>query len=357
VAYATGSTANLTGLLDAIQTFAAGQGWTVEKWTPGSNLLFLSKGICHVAMQGGTFAYNDYATGAQVAKTDTTLRMAISTSINPALTTFFGHPGGFVTSATAGDRIEVNDLAGPFTAYHLFGTGNYIHVVVQTDVRRWQHFSIGLLDQGSLTHSGAAYAMGGSHWFWRAGSGSTPYAVDNSANWFNRIDYANIPFAAPMTVAITTNEIAARHIYIPDALPVGWSTISADHVPNQTLYQMALMTRRNDPSLWNSGNDTGNLLSGVLRSTVSQWGGNLVLWSMPMILRFGISGTTQCYVGDYPDVRLCNMEGLNQGQEIQLGSDTWMVFPAGRQTPWGTQAQVGLQFSTGQYALAYKKVP
>lgn len=109
MAYSTGSAADLTALLDAIRVFAIAQGWTVDKWTAGSRLLFLRRGITFVTMEGSSRTFNSWETGSSVSTTEQVLRMAIGTGITTALNTYFGHPGSIVTTATDSDRIEVND--------------------------------------------------------------------------------------------------------------------------------------------------------------------------------------------------------------------------------------------------------
>ena len=81
MAYSTGSAANLNEILAALQTFAAAQGWTIDKWTSGSNLLFMRKGQCFVAMQGATQALTTYPGGVSTAVTDTVLRIALSEAL------------------------------------------------------------------------------------------------------------------------------------------------------------------------------------------------------------------------------------------------------------------------------------
>lgn len=81
-----------------------------------------------------------------------------------------------------------------------------------------------------------------------------------------------------------------------------------------------------------------------------------MLWAIPCI-RQSSTASQMVYCGDFPNVRAINMEGMTPSQEIALSTDVWKIFPIGRQTAWGSKAELGFQYSTGQYGLAYKKVP
>ena len=65
------------------------------------------------------------------------------------------------------------------------------------------------------------------------------------------------------------------------------------------------------------------------------------------------------YLGQYPDVRQCNVGNLSPAQEITLGPDTWLVFPLKRRgsrddTNYGVSPQPVV--NSIEYGLAYKKV-
>jgi len=359
VAYATGSAANLNEILAALQTFAAAQGWTIDKWTSGSNLLFMRKGQCFVAMQGATQALTTYPGGVSTAVTDTVLRIALSTSITTSLTTYNSHPGSIVTTATDNDRVEVNDLIGPFAAYHFFsgneGAGDpaYIHVVIQTASDRYQHFSIGNLDKKGLSHAGVGYAVGANRYWYRNTAGTD---LTSASMIFNDPTRHPTIFDGNNTTTVIGSATAQHHI--PDALPVSWSAgvILGNYTLAGTAMSLPLVNRSMRPANYGVGSSANALLSNVVVSAVSQWSGNAVLWPLPVII-INPATSQLCYVGDYPNVRMLNMEGMGPGQEITYGSETWKVFPSMTQRAWGLDRTAGFDGATsGQYALAYKKV-
>lgn len=356
MAYSTGSAANLNELLAALQTFAATQGWTVDKWTSASNLLFMHKDQCFVTMQGATQSVTHFPGGVSTTYTDTTLRMALSTSITTALTTFFGHPGSLVTAATDVDRVEVNDLRGPFNAYHFFsgdetgGDPAYIMVVLQVATDRYQHFGFGNIDKKGMTHSGGAFLVGLSRYYYRF-----------VADLFGLSSYFNYPPAhvLPYDGGYANQSInaAPELLYLPDALPLTWTGTmfsASNNAAAATPVSIPIATKWARPANYAGVSDQPKLVSNVIASPVSQWSGNLHLWPSPIIMA---NGTNLCYVGDHPNVRYCNMEGLGPAQEIVYGSETWVVFPSMTQRVWGQDRAAGFDgCSTGQYAVAYKKV-
>jgi hypothetical protein len=354
MAYSTGSAADLTALLDAVRAFAVAQGWTVDKWVSGSRLLFLRRGITFVTMEGASRTFNSWETGSSVSTTEQVLRMAIGTGITTSLNTYFGHPGSLVTTATDTDRIEINDLTGSFPSYHLFADNalsGHIHVVVQCSTDRWQHFSFGEVDKGGFTHAGVAYAVGTNRYYVRENSQTDP---TNPNVYHNDIGRCQYPFVGNDGTNNWPVNINQRLIYAPDALPnnINWPTVDVEN--NGLIHTNGL----NRPTDWPRPSSSADPrpLNGIVRNSASQWNGNVMLWAIPCI-RQSSAVSQMVYVGDYPNVRGLNMEGLIPGQEISLSTDVWKVFPIGRQTAWASKAELGFQFSTGQYALAYKKVP
>jgi hypothetical protein len=58
-------------------------------------------------------------------------------------------------------------------------------------------------------------------------------------------------------------------------------------------------------------------------------------------------------MGYIPDIRTVNMYGLQPGEELSVGSDTWVVFPVSRKGNNGTTFN---QEQSWNFGFAYKKV-
>lgn len=354
MAYANGSAATVDDLLEAIENFAIAGGWTIAK--RAANLLFLEKGICKVTMTRHTYTYTDRDGGGSVSKTDYSIGAALCTSINTALNTLDDHPGSLVTSETDSDSVHCNHLFDGVAEYHLFsgdtgaGDPDYIHCALRINATDWRHFSFGLVEQGLLTHSGAAFLIGNGGYFYAHMAPAT-----NNSLYYNRPSQAPIPFGRHSNVTIRGCGV---NVYAPDALPnvAGWASMLSGLSAGTQVADTILPYSQPNVSWPGSGDTAQEGFVGMLQGAPqSQWGGNVALFTPPVLI-FSTTLGRACYIGDFPGVRLLNMEGMQPGDEITLGGDTWFVCPTGRQQPWSTQADLGYQYSTGHYAVAYKKI-
>lgn len=367
MAYATGSAADLPSLMTAIKDFALAEGWTIDKYvnsgTIGNNLLFMTKGACAVAFQAAVVTgIADWTTGANVPRTENRLRGALATSINTALNTYFGHPGSLVTTATDGDRIEINDLDGPFAAYHFFSdpsVSDYVHVVVQCGADRYQHFGFGNVDQGDFTHAGVGYLTGVSRPYWRTHSNAVTANTSNNYNkpGSHRSGFATRRIAVESTGSTIDYADATFAFHAPDALPAGWAAM---HIQRDAYVARVANLLHFVPYNIIQGPRNEVVLQAPINAMVTynnanNFSGVAAMFGVPAVL--SRTGPNQnCYVGDIPNVRLLNMDGMAPGQELTFGGETWVVFPNLRQTGWGNAAVQGDQATSGHYGTAHKKV-
>lgn len=364
MAYATGSGSSSSDLLVAIKNFAVSQGWTAAQFVPGS-LLRLSKGICFVNIGLMTVNVNVFsgASGGSTVVADHCMTANLSTSFNTSSTTTWGQPNSPEPVAPLSynfypNSAIVNDLAGPFSSWFMFsGNGStdpdYIHVVVRTASDRYTHFSFGMVDQKSLSHAGAAYVMG-HNGIWYQDAQTLSQTTDNYA-LFNKPSQQPVPFAHSHKAGL----------YIPNAMPSGgtWSPtgmVTAGDLNSTRGFGNTELVRTYTPRdnqndfLSGAGNDKANsLLDPVNYAYPSPYSGFAPFFALPAIVR-NISGNQLCCVGDFPNVRLVNMQSIPVETEVLLGTDTWKIFPVMRYEEWVNQ---GIYYapSTGVIGLAYKK--
>lgn len=376
MAYTTGgSGGNLDDLMNALQGFCAALGWTVEKHDAAAKLLFMSKGLACVTMWWGdastvTVWSGGNNTGASSAVVDGRIYMAMNTSNNPALATYHSHPGSVVTSNYDGEAVMQNGLSGSYIAWHFFAdptVSDHVHVVVQKDADTYRHFSVGLLDKRGLTHDGVAYVTACPGKWYRDVNLYNPSNAGNRP--FNQPAWQPLPFVRNHGFQFSNGTADGEPSIIlrnSNAWPAEWtgagvSVIGRDGVAPRYRTMMSLMGNFQNPNSFPSEANAGNyLLDMIVIAEPMPYSNAVPMFPVPMFRSYynsaDLSKNALCYAGDFPNVRALNMTNMLPGQEINLTGDVWKVFPAMRQENWAMSGIVD-KASTGQFAVAYKKVP
>lgn len=360
MAYQSGGGGTISDLVNAIRDFSIAQGWTNsgQGSLSSGGYLYLSKGICKVSMQwDNTHTETSYQTPGSSTTTSVhndRILAFVNDAFSTGVTTWFGHgtayPGG--TQEYQGMASCVADLYGPLGAWYLFSnsTGDYIHVAVQTTSDRFSHFSFGLVDKGSMTHSGAAYVTGTNNVWWPDNQASDPSSGQLT---YNKPVNHLAPF---MGNSVRGNIGRGSTLYIPNALPGDMPVCGCSFALSgqASCDPYSTLAMQNTPLLFPM-NAPGGLLDHVISASAPAWAGVTPMMGLPAIL--GKHDASKfCAVGLYPDVRLTNLDGVDPGQELTLGSDTWKVFPILRKAPW-SDSGVAFKPSSGLYGIAYKKIP
>lgn len=357
MAYSTGSGTNLLAFMQALRDFAFGQGWTIAKWDTSGLLLFMSKGQCFASFHGiAGQTVVDFNNPPGNTSPDSFIYGCLATSLNASSTTYWNQPGSILTSETSFARFNTNDLQGSFASWHFFsGNGttdpDYIHCSVQSAADRWTHISIGNVDKGSYTHSGVGYLSALNYTWTRtdAGGPTTPNNGYNDPSSTNPTGGHSLIFGG--TYGATGR--SAGFYYAPNALPVGGGFAPIGSVQPGN-YHMTF--RGNNPGVLIAG---GSISTGFSDRAVlgipTPVGQRTPLTALPLFVYNGSTLNQILHLGDYPNVRLCNMSGLVAGQEVAFGADTWKIFPLKRQSSWEAIGTVQACVS-GQFGIAYKKV-
>jgi hypothetical protein len=374
--YATGgSGGTLVDLMDALRGFALGQGWTIDKWDSVNRLLFVTKGICTVTMNGTiTENVNVYSgingSGTFAATADHRIRFAMGASNTAALTTYHSHPGSPVTTQTDSDAPYINGMNGPYLAWHFFAdatVSDHIHCIVQISAEVFMHFSMGFVDKKGLTHNGVAYVTAAPNAYFRNVSNYT----NGTSGSMNTPEYLNFPFCG-----VANNQTPfqpASYDFSPsmiiknsNAWPAGWHGPVASATGASPLLGLIHRTVNTSaiyrPEEWPKDvNAGGHLLNLVVQAEAAPYSNIVPLFPVPVFKyhyssAVGATSRRLCYVGDFPNIRLVNMTNLIPGQEITVGSDTFKCFPVLRQELWANRLLYPLP-SSGQFGIAYKKVP
>jgi hypothetical protein len=372
MAYATGgSGASLDDLMDALRGFCAGLGWTIDKFDAVNKLLFMTKGLAAVTMWWGDTStvpiWSGPNNGGAITNTiDGRIYMALNTANNAALATYHSHPGSVVTSNFDNDAAMVNGLQGAYIGWHFFAdptVSDHVHVVVQKNADTFRHFSIGMVDQKGLTHSGVAYVTGQPSIWYR---NVNQYNPANGGGVFNDSRYQALPFVRnDGNFSGTGSDNGSPSIILKnsDAWPAVWNgpIAGANGLVFQFRHMLGLMGSFGNPNEFPSAGNAGNkLLDMVVIAEPMPFSNVVPMFPVPVFRNYlnnlDNSKNAICYLGDFPNVRAINMTNMLPGQEIDLTGDIWKVFPALRQENWA-MARIGDKASSGQFAVAYKKVP
>jgi hypothetical protein len=255
------------------------------------------------------------------------------------------------SDSTWSQEARVNDMGGPFSNVWMFSpaNGDAINVVIQTAADRFTHFSFGFLDPRGMHETDVAY-VSGLYWFWWR----------DRENYQNNNSPFNNPGAGEHQIGVFGDRHEVHHA-IPDGLldPAfnfrdgGWVTQDSGNAPNvwQTCTRFF---RRIDGT-----NEThGYMLDFFMAVDNQAQTGGVALHALPVIV-YSIARDAKAYIGEFYDIRLCNMSGLAIAQTLSFADDEWMVFPLKQLgTPEATMNSVAPQpyCNSIYYGLAYRKV-
>lgn len=363
MAYQLTSASGWRDLLAVIRTFALANGWTsVYDQIAAKGQMGISKGNCRVAIgatrnsgdtaDANTFARSDLVNGGTQA--DAEINLALASALVAGTTRYWGHTGSLVTTSGDSDRVIVNDLAAAtFPNVWLFSPadGNAISVVVQSAADRYTSFSFGELDVRGLDQPRCGYAVGSFFTFW-----------PNNSN-INSTGYAPNDLSSASHSWGFLGEQASSNIFIPTGLlnlAYTWGITAPAMVGNVLPTIRPSMNRLTTRAATLSQNSAAQLLDFFMAVNNQQTTGGIPLHSLPIMFENGNTETgIMAWLGEIPDVKLVNMQGLSPGQEIRYASDIWTVFPW-KQKGSADNARLAVnptQFpNTIDYGLAFKKV-
>lgn len=296
MAYETGVSAGVTALLGTIRAFAEGLGWTIDR--NETNELALHH------PDAGFFTLR-----ATPEEDD------IYTNYNPrpyiSIWGQTGFDGGAAYNAQPGSSDGIygrtNGLRGPFTAYHLFGTTQYIHCVIEIVPGEFGHFHFGCLDKAGA-YTGGEYATG-TAWSYRLND-------DN----YNRRALSNrhvVPFDGMGYYPAAQSDGAKGAVRLDtDGYTAEWARFTYDTSSSYSCvwgparlgdYQW----RSPFTFYWLSTPNTVNALSPLA----------------PILLTFLLRNAKTFLAGTPADLRIVNMRNLTPGETITIGNDEWLCFP------------------------------
>lgn len=340
MAYQTGTSSSATDLLSQLATFAAANGWTIDD-AVGSNKFALHKNDIWISFRLDT----SLTSGSQV--------VGIHHALGHTPGGFPGtHPGdsnsgyNFNTSVvgTTLDNERYVDLGRSSdeidNAYHFFeqdASPAYIHVVIARSDGQHRHFGFGEIDKfGAWT--GGEYCYGHS----TSTSGSSMFSdsdvilldgvYDGSSTQQNEGGYPtlHIESFADQPAASKWAEVGAARA----------SATANDNAGNPRMKVQG--GYRAGPIMNGLGNIGLNKASGFINLIP------IALWAY--FAKPDPVADSVYFLGYQPDVRGIVLNGIAPGEELNVGSDTWVCFPSREKS-----TESGSTLSQYQ-GIAYRKV-
>jgi hypothetical protein len=330
MAYQTGTTDGAADLLAKLETFASANGWTIDD-SVGSNKFALSKNSIYVS-----FRYDATATtGDQYASIHQAL--GHTPGNDPGAHPDDSGSGYNATSSVAAALLSrerhvnikrsTDELANTYYFFEQDASPAYIHCVIARTDRTHAHFGFGELEKFG-TWTGGEYCYGQIE----APNGSQQgslYLLDGSRSPTSSVYFGSLP-----TIHVES---------FPDQDPSSkWGT------PKGAL----------------SGNDTTDSAGNPRMRIQGGYRGGPLMHSLGSIKRGRINGFVNLlpiqlwayseqvsptpdrlrYMGEHPDVRGVILDGISPGEELTIGSETWVCFPSVEKTEVGGTRYMGVAY-------------
>lgn len=357
MAYSTGS-GDYNALFAAILAHAIGDGWT-EAGGLGTGFPITSpSGNTHFDWSSWTATENNVTVGGGGGTiTSRYARLGIGSSAANA------------TSNAASTATSIPNMHYTFTEWHIFSepaVSDHINVVVGftngPNADCWTSFSFGELDKNGLTYGGVSFATGTRMRGWAV---TTDSGQVSSNDW--NFGVARMPWGWNGIVGRNgyNTETTLSWMVQSTTAPTpngagGWPAHDVVQEGGSGVWNKCSYANSNETAVQYHGLTTANLFRGVnhdaMSATPPSQTGTVSLMPMPFLAIDGTGTASKLrYLGVFPNTRMCSMAGVNPGDEITYGSETWKLFPLLRKTD-PTQAQLSGVVSSALAGIAFKKV-
>lgn len=325
MAYENAQFSSISDLFSKLNTFASANGWTIDH--SASDRLFLTRSTVSVAFRWSTTSPTCAAVYQHTA--------FISSGTDPGNHTNDSGQGAISgTDATllGGRHVVIPNAGGQ---YWFFEADTYIHAVIETATQQFTHFGFGILiKQGTWT--GGEYSYGNRNTL----TGNSNLAIDPGISHL-------LDGAAGVSSPATIRPYVA--------------TIHMESMPNQTAsgrWALAWAGGQANTTTDRGGTARANVQGGFRGGPIAR---NFARFSAPPLTGLVPMYPMNCYyddpsnarwyyIGYQPDVRGINVRHYSGGDEVIVGSDTWVVFPTKYKT------SVSAAGNSRNQGIAYKKV-
>lgn len=330
MAFETGSALDMEDLIAKISTFATANGWTEDRRDNANGIFALSKNSIFVSfrwLNSDPSVLSIHQATAALPASGTDPGSATGDSGN-------GYNAGSITNANLDNERSAVLGNGPFPSYYLFendASPAYLHIVVETSTDIFKHFGFGELSKVGDGWTGGEYCYG---------------QKNNTGTWTN---------------SQSTWMLDGHFSSISGSDENHAATIRMTGLPGQpagSVWGQIWGNRTSQPPDDTAGNDKatcqGGFRSGPLTGPWGLFQGSATTGYIPMysFAVFFVDRVSNFIyqLGWQPDVRGVSMRSFSPKQEVVVGLDTWVMFPA-------AQRDISNGAGTSGYmGIAYKKV-
>lgn len=316
MAHQNGTANDPVDLLDKLRVFALANGWTVHNFG---------------ARPAG-------ATAGQALQLSKSGLAASFLSLSAAGTVNDPGPkiGGYVHDAYVGgsgtenqangsEKAYSNALAGPYQRYDFFTgvgqNGPYLYVVVETAAGLFKHFGIGILDGMGVLNPGSF--MFNSNWNYSTNYVGNMLSTAHMIPWMGNESSPTNGYHNTLLASGTTIRADA------DTLSPKWY-LGTNQPGSANIYVPRRM--RGGPG---AENQPGQVLSYPILASASMRTGRTTL--VPTLMLGERTGGQYSPLGSGPGVRWVQLDYLDPGAVLTIGTDQWKVFPVVRKNGSGMQ--------------------
>ena len=294
MAHQNGTANDPVDLLDKLRVFAQANGWTIHNFgarpagaTAGQALQLSKSGLAASFLS----------------------LSAVGTVTDPG-----PKVGGYVHDAYVGGSGTENQANGSDKAYTNAMAGPYLYVVVETAAGLFKHFGIGVLDGMGVLNSGAF--MFNSNWNYNTFYVGSMFATAHMIPWLGNEGtltngYSNSVASSGITIRADSDTLAPKWY-----LAVNHAGSGNTYVPRRL---------RGGPGY---ANRTVQVLNYPILSGASMRTGRTTL--VPTLMLGERTGGQYSPLGSGPGVRWVQLDYLDPGAVLTIGTDQWKVFPVVR---------------------------
>lgn len=279
-------------------------------------------------------------------------------------------------SNTAGVRIFLDEFTYDINEWYIFtdSAGNHLHFAFKYSnlfyPEVWCHGGFGYINKEGMTHGDIFYAS----------ATCVPPFRTSDPNVSDELGYRNGSRGWPYGSRFSENDNAviaiADHdesktqyiLFPPSPFNAGGGFPNTGEVYNNGAFTCfglgtGVQDRSIQPDLISADLEMTGFTSCVTVPLNNPFSGSVSLMPAMFILNnsnlspseLATKQSLLVYLGSYPDIRACTLDGLSTGAEVSFMTDTWKVFPFIRRTTRDLMNIVGTT-SSGQQGIAYRKI-